>query len=49
MNVALLSDAELLEQTYRIAATLQGEQSLVVMELANRFARLAGKSAGDAQ
>jgi len=49
MNAALLADAELLVSAYRIAATLQGEQSLVVMELANRFARLAGKSAGDAQ
>ena len=42
-------NAELLVSAYRIAATLQGEQSLVVMELANRFARLAGKSAGEAQ
>ena len=42
---AFTADAELLVSAYRLAATLQGEQSLVVMELANRFARLAGKSA----
>lgn len=42
-------DAELLVSAYRLAVSLTGDQSLLVMELANRFARLSGKSAGDAQ